>query len=641
MKGGLRKSMTWLHTWSSLIVIWLLFAIFLTGTTAFFKDEITHWMTPEQHASVPSEHTLDVAVERLQEVAPFAQSWSINLPDDRSQTLGLSWLGEGEQQQRRRGPRETLDAGTGELIEGRETAGGDFLYRFHFELWAIPRDIARTIVGAATMLMFIAIISGIIMHRKIFADFFTFRPGKKTASWVDAHVVGSVLALPFHIMITFSGLILLAGTLLFWQGGGHGGGGGGQGGQGGQGRAPMEQPGGPQAGAERGGAERGGAERGGQMAMREGAGNGQNPEGRGKQGGHADMAALNEVASTGRQGRQPMADGAGERGQQRIGRGEAAGNGASGDGIRAGRGARAEGEGPRGERGQRRQAVQREAVELDLRAMLAVAEQRWQQPSYNISISKPMTEDAQVTLQPAHRTKLNNGKWGVPSMTFDASGNVVEETATPEADSVLGALRGMFKILHEAKFADIFVRWMFFFSGVLGTVMVGSGALLWSIKRERQQAGNKGFELVSALNLAGVAGLFVALATYFWANRLLPVEMAERRDAEIYCFFAAWGLCLLHAAVLRQKQGWLIQLSIAAAMFLLLPVLDFMTSPVGLIGAVGGGDWMRLSFDLVAWFTAAGLTTAVLHQRKKAKQPQRGKRKDSKPAKPQLKEGQA
>ncbi len=50
---GPRQSMSWLHTWASLILGWLLYAIFLTGTLSFFQNEITVWMKPELHQSVP------------------------------------------------------------------------------------------------------------------------------------------------------------------------------------------------------------------------------------------------------------------------------------------------------------------------------------------------------------------------------------------------------------------------------------------------------------------------------------------------------------------------------------------------------------------------------------------------------------
>ncbi|MDA1172880.1 MAG: PepSY-associated TM helix domain-containing protein, partial [Proteobacteria bacterium] len=46
---GPRQSMSWLHTWASLILGWLLYAIFVTGTLSFFQNEISTWMKPETH----------------------------------------------------------------------------------------------------------------------------------------------------------------------------------------------------------------------------------------------------------------------------------------------------------------------------------------------------------------------------------------------------------------------------------------------------------------------------------------------------------------------------------------------------------------------------------------------------------------
>ena len=48
------------------------------------------------------------------------------------------------------------------------------------------------------MFMLIAIVSGVITHKKIFIDFFTFRWGKGQRSWLDAHNASGVLLLPFY-----------------------------------------------------------------------------------------------------------------------------------------------------------------------------------------------------------------------------------------------------------------------------------------------------------------------------------------------------------------------------------------------------------------------------------------------------------
>lgn len=217
---GPRQSMSWLHTWASLILGWLLYAIFLTGTLSFFQNEITTWMKPEFHQSVPPKTQIEqtrVALAYLQQHHPDAGSWTIQLPNSRQNTTTLTIRSAGEDPRARRGgTRVTIDSATGEVLEARETRGGSFLYRFHFELYGLPRIWARWIVGIATLLMLVAIISGVITHKKIFKDFFTFRPGKGQRSWLDAHNATAVFALPFHIMITFSGLLLLLFTLMPW-----------------------------------------------------------------------------------------------------------------------------------------------------------------------------------------------------------------------------------------------------------------------------------------------------------------------------------------------------------------------------------------------------------------------------------------
>lgn len=100
-----------------------------------------------------------------------------------------------------------LDPQTGAEVQGRETTGGEFFYRFHFQL-QMPYPWGRWLSTIAAMVMFVALISGIITHKKIFKDFFTFRPRKGQRSWLDGHNAVGVLVLPFHLMITYSSLVI-------------------------------------------------------------------------------------------------------------------------------------------------------------------------------------------------------------------------------------------------------------------------------------------------------------------------------------------------------------------------------------------------------------------------------------------------
>ncbi|WP_417787969.1 PepSY-associated TM helix domain-containing protein [Stutzerimonas xanthomarina] len=203
MKGSLTQSMSWLHTWCGLLLGWMLFAIFLTGTLAVFDKEINWWMQPELTDQAQSPATAaNVAQRWLMENHPDEANWNISLPTERSPALSVS-VGE-----RRRGAVSTqLDPVSGATVEPRETIGGNFFFHFHYTLH-LPRTLGVWVVGFAAMAMLVALISGIIIHKKIFKEFFTFRPAKGQRSWLDAHNASAVLLLPFHLMITYTGLAI-------------------------------------------------------------------------------------------------------------------------------------------------------------------------------------------------------------------------------------------------------------------------------------------------------------------------------------------------------------------------------------------------------------------------------------------------
>jgi uncharacterized iron-regulated membrane protein len=215
MMGGWRKSMGWLHTWVGLLLGWILFLVFATGTAAYFQDEITRWMQPEIHGPRDSIAGAEGALAYMQQHAQGAEQWSIQLPTHRSVATMGYWKEKGETFLQWRDHAFMVD-GHGHEVAVRETTGGWLLYRLHFDLHYVPVLWGRWIVGLAAMFMLVAIISGVITHKKIFTDFFTLRFGKGQRSWLDGHNLSAVLALPFHFMITYTGLVTLASQYMPW-----------------------------------------------------------------------------------------------------------------------------------------------------------------------------------------------------------------------------------------------------------------------------------------------------------------------------------------------------------------------------------------------------------------------------------------
>nr|WP_288249050.1 PepSY-associated TM helix domain-containing protein [uncultured Sphingomonas sp.] len=221
MIRALRQSMAWIHGWLGLVAGWLLFAMFATGTASYFRPEITRWMQPEIAANrtAPADAAA-AAVRHLQRVGADDVQWFIALPDERTAVTRVfeqpKPAAAGAPRPRRpRAEELVLDPATGDPVAARDTRGGEHFYRFHFQL-QLPHPWGRWLAGVCAMFMLGAIISGVVTHKRIFADFFTLRWNKGQRSWLDAHNVSAVLALPYHAVITYTGLVTLVVMYMPW-----------------------------------------------------------------------------------------------------------------------------------------------------------------------------------------------------------------------------------------------------------------------------------------------------------------------------------------------------------------------------------------------------------------------------------------
>lgn len=207
MGATFRQSMAWLHTWAGVVLGAVLFLIFWMGSLSVFDRELDRWMMPATRLPAPAAApALDAAVRPAAErLAPGAAQWTIVLPSARVPVLELRYPAGGGEQVRRH-----LDPATGELLPDAGSAGASgFFFPFHYKLHLKAFDLGYWLVGLAGMAMLVLLVSGVVIHRRIFSDFFTFRPRKALPrATLDLHNLSGVLALPFHFVVTLSGLVI-------------------------------------------------------------------------------------------------------------------------------------------------------------------------------------------------------------------------------------------------------------------------------------------------------------------------------------------------------------------------------------------------------------------------------------------------
>jgi uncharacterized iron-regulated membrane protein len=209
-----RDSLGWLHTWLGIGFSALLFIVFWTGSLTVFDKEIDQWMKPELRLTFNPDASLDkLALPFITQldIKPGSTLW-ISPPQDRIPTMRFYYT-DNEEQSR----IALLNPHNGEQIIPTDSDGGEFFFRFHYMLH-MPGDIGYYLVAVAALAMLVLIISGVFIHRKIFKEFFTFRPRKNfRRATLDFHNLTSVIALPFHFIIPFSGLLILVISYFPWS----------------------------------------------------------------------------------------------------------------------------------------------------------------------------------------------------------------------------------------------------------------------------------------------------------------------------------------------------------------------------------------------------------------------------------------
>ena len=240
MFASFRLSMAWLHTWFGLVLGYVLMICFFFGSLSVFDREIDRWAIPETRfeprpmpsydrmlASVfprlqPEEEEVDAARARVGGPLPAelpVMNWSA-YTTHRDPVLSL--FAEFAVSNNADDPLDhvhghlTVDPRSGEVLpHDRLKIGSEFFYPMHYSLHLGWKNLGTWLVGIAALVMLAALVSGVVMHRRLFREFFTFRPRTNTRrSVLDLHNLTGVVALPFHFVFALSGLTIFAALYL-------------------------------------------------------------------------------------------------------------------------------------------------------------------------------------------------------------------------------------------------------------------------------------------------------------------------------------------------------------------------------------------------------------------------------------------
>ena len=243
MFTNFRQSMAWLHTWFGLVIGFVLIVVFFFGSLSVFDREIDRWALPDTRFEPQPMPSFDrMLLPALRKIEPDETDYAANMPVLHDPARGPMtprlelpadeyWaytthrdpvlrMGVGFRVPL---PRDvdghnhvhgdaTIDPRSGAFVRADQLKiGSEWFYPMHYSLNWSWNHLGIFLVGLAAVVMMAALVSGVIIHRRIFREFFTFRPGKQTQrSALDLHNLTGVSALPFHFFFAFTGLVIFA-----------------------------------------------------------------------------------------------------------------------------------------------------------------------------------------------------------------------------------------------------------------------------------------------------------------------------------------------------------------------------------------------------------------------------------------------
>lgn len=211
-----------IHGWSGVLLGLLLYVVILTGALAVFADEIGDWASPlDGPVAEALPPGLDARIRELaaqidpayhEEMYYYAQAGGrirvyfhhhVAAADGgHPQEMGVEFELHPRSLDvlaRREGPGEAVQAGS------VANALAEFIVHLHVSLH-VPEPWGYLLTGVLGLAMLVAAVTGLVVHRHLLAELFTWRRWKGgLLGRRDAHVIAGSWNLPFAFVLAFTG----------------------------------------------------------------------------------------------------------------------------------------------------------------------------------------------------------------------------------------------------------------------------------------------------------------------------------------------------------------------------------------------------------------------------------------------------
>ena len=202
------------HAWGGIAVGLALHVMFVAGAVTLFLAPLQVWEEPMQHRPAGEslgspQALLESGLSAIRDLPPPERLW-LGVPQGSSGVARFQYS-DADTGEWRAG---WIDPQSGAFVPERERAA-TFLYKLHY-LWHPALPELEYMAGFLALAFLLTVVTGLIIHLKdLIGQFYRFRPrAGRRALWSDMHKVLGVMGLPFQVLYSYTGALMVFGPVV-------------------------------------------------------------------------------------------------------------------------------------------------------------------------------------------------------------------------------------------------------------------------------------------------------------------------------------------------------------------------------------------------------------------------------------------